>query len=205
MTWNLESVWTRREILRDAMQRKMAATEPMPVHVMVWFNVMLAQIIIRWNEGGEDACVVSNKELLAKVVKAFKTEVSPDQWRKALNTLCLADIHGPMNFLLFTDDDEHYLVNYPWIRDYLGSDTGKGWLPALQMLYGINVGALRQPEAGRESDWVSWLAMNMKGGDAARAILNPIESARADRAAVPLSEPQTGGRFSAFLRRIFRR
>jgi hypothetical protein len=87
----------------------------------------------------------------------FKAQVSTNEWQKALNTLCLPNIQGAMNFLWFTEDDEHYLVNYPWARNYMESDLGKQWLPALQIMYGMDIGTLRGPKEGLEAQWVSWL------------------------------------------------
>lgn len=164
MTFDLQSIWDRRESLRAVNKQKMNATEPMPIHVQVWFNVMLAEIIAHWNEGGESSVVISGKELLGRLIKAFKTQVNADYWQRALNTLCLPDIQGAMNFLLFTEDDEHYLVNHPWIGNYMDSELGKQWAPALQMMYGLNVGALREPKKGLESQWVLWLKENMNRG-----------------------------------------
>jgi len=143
----------------------MNSIEPMPIHVMAWFNVMLAKIIAHWNDAGENSAVISGKDLLGRLLKVFKTQVNANEWLKALDTLCLPNIQGAMNFLLFTEDDEHYLVNYPWIRNYMDSELGKQWAPALRMMYGLNVGALREPRKGLESQWVLWLKENMNRGE----------------------------------------
>ena len=165
MTFDLQNVWNRRESLRAINKQKMNSIEPMPIHVMAWFNVMLAKIIAHWNDAGENSAVISGKDLLGRLLKVFKTQVNANEWLKALDTLCLPNIQGAMNFLLFTEDDEHYLVNYPWIRNYMDSELGKQWAPALRMMYGLNVGALREPRKGLESQWVLWLKENMNRGE----------------------------------------
>lgn len=156
LTWDLPSIWNRRNTLVQINNQKISALGPMPIPVMVWFNVMLAEIIAHWNDDGQHAHVIIGKDLLARVLKVFKTHVNAEEWQKALNTLCLPNIKGAMNFLWFTEDGEHYLVNYPWVCNYMNSELAKQWVPALQMMYGLNLRALREP-SGAEAQWVSWL------------------------------------------------
>ncbi len=114
----------------------------MSVSTQIWFNVLVGEVIDAWNNGN---CAVSGAELLDNTKSRFNCHFTQDEWKAALTTLCIKNMKGAMNFLLYSDAEDIYLVNYPEISLFLSKPEFGSYFDTLKLFFGFDIQGLRKP------------------------------------------------------------